>query len=336
MKKISLISLSILFVFTFFACKNEPKKSELTSTGNPVIDELSKKIAENPKSDSLYAMRAAAYYKDNIYDEAIKDMAKALAIDTTNAAYHHILADIYMDKNDSRMALRTMERVVGLYPTRIPSLLKLAEFQHILEQYKPSIESAAKVLQIDPQNSEAFFMQGRNLAALGEKDRAIAAFKKCTSLDAEHVDAWVELGHLLEEKKDPNSLQYFKTAQRIDSTNIPAIFGEAVFYSNKGQLPKAIEIYKKAISLDAQNADAYYNIGLLEMDAKNFRVAKENFNICINVDPQYVMSFFYRGVCAEELGEMTAAKSDYEQTIKLFPSFEKAKAALEKINIKMK
>jgi tetratricopeptide (TPR) repeat protein len=325
----------LTFVLFVCACKTEVQKDTIIITGNPVIDDLNKKIAENPKEDSLYAMRAAAYYKDNIYDQAIKDMAKALSIDSTNAAYHHILADIYMDNNDSRMALRTMERIVSIHPERIPSLLKLAEVQFIVAQYKPSIETTAKVLQLDPQNAEGFFMQGRNLAALNEKERAAAAYKKCTSLDAEHIDGWVELGHLLNEKKDPAALQYFQTAQRIDSTDVPAIFGEATFYTQKNQLDKAIEVYKKAIAIDHQNADAMYNIGLLSMDLKKFKEAKDNFNICTQVDPQYVMGFFYRGVCNEELGLFAEAKKDYEQTVTLSPNFERGRKALEKVQLKI-
>lgn len=336
MKKINILYLIILSVCTFFACKETEKEQKFVTTGNPVIDGLSKRIAENPKNDSLYAMRAAAYYKDNIYDEAIKDLAKAIAIDTTNAAYHHILADVYMDKNESRMAIRTMERIVALYPTRIPSLLKLAELQHIVQQYKPSIEITAKVLQIDPQSAEAFFMQGRNLSALNEKERAIAAFKKCTSLDAEHVDAWVELGHLIEEKKDPTALQYFLAAQRIDSTDVHAIFGEAVHYSNRGELEKAITTYKRVVAKNPQDADALYNIGLLYMDLKKIKEAKDNFNICINIDAQYVMAFFYRAVCNEQLGQLAEAKKDYENTMRLSPNFERGRLALEKINLKVK
>ena len=336
MKKINILYLFILGVCAFLACKNTDKKTEIVVTGNPVIDNLSREIAKNPKNDSLYAMRAAAYYKDNIYDEAIKDLAKALAIDTANVTYHHILADVYMDKSDSRLAIRTMERVVGLYPTRIPSLLKLAELQYIVQQYKPSIETTAKILQIDPQSAEAFFMQGRNLNALNEKDRAIIALKKCTALDAEHVDAWVELGHLMEEKKDATALQYFLTAQRIDSTDAPAIFGEAVYYSNRGQLEKSIATYKKVVAKNPQDADALYNIGLLYMDLKKINEAKDNFNICTNVDPQYVMAFFYRAVCNEQLGQLAEAKKDYENTMRLSPNFERGRLALEKINFKTK
>ncbi len=321
-------------VMLLFACKNDSKKTELLVTGNPLIDDLSKKIVENPKDPSIYAMRAAAFYKEEIYDEAIKDLAKALAMDSTNADYHHILADVYMDKNDSRMALRTMERVVALHPKRIQSLLKLAEFQYIVEQYKPSIQTSAQILEADPQCAEGFFMQGKNLSALNENDRAIAAFKKCTSLKSDHVDAWIELGHLMNDKKDASALQYFQTAQRIDSSNVIAIFGEATYFSSKNQLDKSIDCYKRAIRFDAQNADAYYNIGLLNLDLKKVKEAKENFNICTNVDPQFVMGFFYRGISNEQLGASEEAKKDYEQTLRLSPNFERAKLALDKLNLK--
>lgn len=316
-----------------FACSNEPKQ-EVIKTGNPAIDALSELIAKNPKNDSLLVKRAATFYKEGIFDEAIKDMARAMKIDSMNPNYHHILADIYMDNNNSRLALRTMERVVELYPERIPSLLKLADFQLIIKQNQESIKSVSRILQIDKQNADAFFLMGLNLKEMNEKDRAIAAFKNAVAADADLVDGWVNLGILLEEKKDNKSIEYIETALRIDSTSEEALHAKALFFQNRNKLKEAIAVYKKIPTFDRNNADAYYNIGLLYMDLDSIKQAKNNFQIAVSVDPQYILGYFYRGVASEKLGELKEAKADYQQTLTLSPNYQPAKDALAKLELK--
>ncbi len=327
---------SALIVLLFLvACKNQPKE-EIIKTGNPLINELSLQIAKNPTNDSLFVSRAAAFYKDGLYDEAIKDMARAMAIDSINPNYHHILADIYLDNNNSRLAIKTMERAVELHPERIISLLKLAEFQLIVKQNKESIMTLSRVLQIDKQNAEAFFTMGRNLKELGENERAIAAFKNAVAFDADLVDGWVNLGILLDEKKDNKALDYLETALRIDSTSEEALHAKANYFQNRNKLKEAIAIYKQIPKFDKNNADAFYNIGLLYMDLDSMQQAKNNFNIAVSVDQQYILGYFYRGVASEKLGDLKAAKADYEQTITLSPNYQPAKDALEKVKIKIK
>lgn len=327
--------LSVLSLILLFSCKNNPTQETL-KTGNPVIDALSEQIARSPQTDSLYAQRAALFYKEGIFQEAIKDMAKAMAIDSLNPYYHHFLADVYMDDNNSRMAIRTMERVVDLYPQRIPSLLKLSELQMIVKLNKESIQTLNKILQIDKQNAEAFFMMGNNLKELGERDRAIAAYKNCVAADADLVDGWINLGILLDEKKDNKAIEYLETALRIDSTSTHALHAKAMYFQNRNKLKEAIAIYKEIPKIDKDNADAFYNIGLLYMDLDSVAKAKDNFNIAVSVDPQYVLGYFFRGKASEKLGEYSQAKRDYEQTLVLSPNYQPAKDALEKIKIKNK
>lgn len=329
------IKLTIAFIAMsfLFSCQNG-EKVEVIKTGNPEIDALSAKIAKDPKNDTLYARRAYLFHQNGIFHEAIKDMAKAMKIDSLNPDYHHFLSDIYLDNNDSRMSIRTMERAVELYPERIASLLKLSEIQMIVKQNKESIKTISRILQLDKQNADAFFMMGMNLKEMGERDRAIAAFKNAVAYDGELLDGWVNLGILFDEKKDNKALEYIETALRIDSTSTEALHAKAMYFQNRDKLKEAIAIYKKIPLIDKNNADAYYNIGLLYMDLDSIQKAKNNFSVATSVDPQYALGYFYRGLSSEKLGELKEAKADYEQTLRLYPNYQPAQNALEKIKLK--
>ena len=150
-KTITLFS-SLLFVLLLAACKNsgnEPQ-AQVQLTGNPTIDKLSLEIAQKPGNPGLLAQRATVYYENEGYDEAIADMGAAIKLDSTNAGFYHLLADIYLDYYKSKKALETMEFVAAMYPDSIPTLLKLTEYYHILTMYEESMRTIDQVLQIDP------------------------------------------------------------------------------------------------------------------------------------------------------------------------------------------
>ena len=119
----------------------DKEQAAVEKTGNSSIDGISQKIAADPSNADLYVERATLFYENEGFDEAIRDMRQALMIDSVNVDYHHLLADIYLDYFKSHLALNTLERAVALYPERIPTLLKLSEFQLILKQYDASMRN---------------------------------------------------------------------------------------------------------------------------------------------------------------------------------------------------
>ncbi len=315
------------------ACKNKDAAANKSnaSTGNPVIDALNQQLEKEERNDKLYAKRASEYYKVEDFDNAIKDYAHALALDSMNIDYHHQLADVYIDAGKSRLALATMQRVAALYPQRIPTLLKLAEFQLILKMNDESLKTAHKVMLLDPQNSEGFFMEGMNLKEMGEKDRAILAFKSAAENDAENQDAWLNLGVLYIEKKDPIALKYIDNALRLDSTSMLALDAKAKFYQNKNDSKNAMLYYKKIVKFHPLDADALCNIGNICLKNNDLNEAYNNFNIAAQADPMHVSSYYYRGLASEKKGDIKAAQKDYQQAINLYPNFEDAKNGLERL-----
>lgn len=345
MKKISFSYITaliyVLFLIVGSACdKKTTNKTEdpaaTTVTGkqssNPAIKALSEKIAANPTDPTLYANRAAIFYEQEGYDEAIQDIGQALTMDSTNVEYLHFLADVYMDYFKSLKGLKTMEHAASLYPERIPTLLKLSEFQMILKKNKESLRTIEKIFQLDPQNAEAWFMSGMNFRDLGDEKRTINSFQTAVENDPDLVDAWIILGQLFAAKKNKIAEKYFDNALRIDSLSLEALTSKANYLHNEGRLGEAIQHYKKITIVDPQFSDSYYNSGLAYMELDSIERAHQLFDITIKTDPLHIMGYFYRGVTSEKKGDIASAKSDYQQALKLAPNFERAQEALQKLN----
>ena len=327
--KFGLIILLCFVAVLQFSCKADKTVKAEKKTGSPELDKLNAAIARDTLDHSLLFERAKLYYKNSYYDGAIADMVKAIGYERKNPDYYHLLCDLYLDYYKSKDALLTIERCVELFPKRIPSLLKLSETQLILKQYENSLATTSRILTINPETAEAYFMMGMNLRSIPDIERAKVAFRKATEIDPELVDAWLILGQIYESENDRKALDYYEAATNVDRNNPATWHSKAYYLQNHGQEDKALEIYRQINLIDKNYIDAYLNAGILYLDRDSIKQAYEQFDILINIKPTNHLAHYYRGISNELLSKTDNAKEDYKTTLILKPAFSKAKNALE-------
>jgi len=253
-------------------------------------------------------------------------------LDPSKPEYHHELGNMYMDYYKSRLALETMENAGVLFPKRIPTLLKLSEFQMILKQYDRALYSLERIRVIDPNNAEMFFMFGNVLQDMGRIGEAKTAYQNAVEQDPDLVDAWIKLGAILSQDKSPLAERYLDNALRIAPDNIAALIAKANFLAQvKNDLPNAIEYFKKVNIVDPQFEEGYLNLGLLYLDADSLQNAYNSFDLAIKIQPDYAESYFFRGMASKMQGDMVKAKNDFQQALKLKPGYEYAQNELAKM-----
>ncbi len=316
-----------------FACQpNESKEVATTRTGYPDIDNINQKLLDNPNDPTLYAARAALYYDYDGFDNAIKDLQKALSIDSTNVEYLHLLADVYLDYFKSRLALETMEKAAMLHPENILTLLKLSEFQLILTQHDAAMRTVDQILKKDPQNAEAYFMMGMTFKEKKDTARAINSFQQAVNFDSNLSDGWLQLGQLFAAMNKPIAKLYFENAVRVNPENVENQHALAFYLANTANdLEAALEVYKKINTIDPQYEEAYYNAGLIYLDLNDIDKAFEQFDLALKVSPTHIRSYFYRGVASEMKGNLATAKADYEQALRMAPDYEAARERLAQL-----
>ena len=334
--------LKIIFLLTLVgtllgACKDEPPKTpesttnapQIINTGNPAIDGLSSKIAQAPKDATLYAARAGSWLELEGYDEAISDLEKAISIDSLIPEYHHALADAYLDYYKSRKALETMVNAATIFPKRIGTLLKLAEFQHILKQYRDALFTLERIRVIEPNTPEMFFMFGLVFQEMGRIDEAKGAYQKAVESNPDLIDAWINFGKILGDEKNPLAERYFENALRVNPNSVPALHAMAFYLANqKNDIEGGIEYYKRVNVADPQFEEGYYNLGLVYLDADSLDQAYKSFDLAIKIKPDYAESYFFRGMASKMKGNLEAAKTDFQQSLSLNPEYEYAQKEL--------
>jgi len=317
----------------FFLKKAPPKPlSEVARElqADPELTRFNALLAQDPENDSLLYLRARAYYQLDAYDEAIRDLSQAIRLDSLHPAYYHLLADTYLDyarPNDSKNAINTLLTAAYKFPGRVPTLLKLSEFQLIVLQHDDALATVGKILERDPENADAFFMAGRVALDMGDTVRSIVSLKKAVQYDSGIKDAWMFLGKIYADLGNPQAIQCFDNVLRLDSMDLKAREYKGVFYKLSGDHPKAFAAYRDLIIHNPDYANAYFDIGMLYLELDSLSNAYTNFDIAIKADPLFVKAYYYRGIASEEMGNKEAALGDYIQANKMSPNYKEAKEA---------
>lgn len=308
------------FLFGFlviFGCKDKNTETNTNSSGYPEIEKVSQEIVNNPNKPELYMQRAKFFYEKNLYDRAIPDVLKAISLDSLNPVLYHFLSDCYLDSGDGASAKKTMFKVLGLYPERVPSLLKTAEIQYILEEYENSILTINQAVKVDAQNAECYFMLGVNFRALDDIPRAINSFQTAVEMDSKLTDAWLMLGELMEKNKDSRAQKYYESAVLSDPASPQAKHALAYYYQNHNNIPKALELYREIIISNKDYQDAYLNSGILYRELDSLDRAYEQFNILTGIAPTNANGFYFRGLTQKDRGKINEAVKDLETALNL-------------------
>ncbi len=324
--------LAVWFFFPQAPTTNDPAFQQ-----DPELATLNALIEKQPGNDSLLYRRAMAYYNLDAYDEALLDLNAALKRDSMQPRYYHLLADVLLDygrPNDSRRAIEVLKLAAQRFPGRIPTLLKLSEFQLIVKKHGDALTTLDQILQRDPQNADAFYMAGRVALDKGDTTSALASLQKSVRFDANNDDAWMFLGRIHSTRNDPVAIQCFDNALRLDSTNLEAREFKGAFYKRRGEFDKAFLIYRDIIVRNPDYPNAYFDMGMMYLEMDSLPKAYSSFDIATKTDPLFVMAYYWRGVVSEKQGNLAAALADYKQANGMSPGYLEAKEAKERLEKK--
>jgi tetratricopeptide (TPR) repeat protein len=91
---------------------------------------------------------------------------------------------------------------------------------------------------------------------------ARAAYERALELDAELVDAYINLGRLVHEGGDPRgAVRFYAEALRRGPDDAVIHYNLAVAYEDLERLGKARSHYQRALELNPRFADAHFNLG---------------------------------------------------------------------------
>jgi serine/threonine protein kinase/Flp pilus assembly protein TadD len=118
------------------------------------------------------------YKKFRKIDSGIRELEKAIELDSTYSWAYNTLGYAYLEKGEKQKALSMLNKYISLNPTDIDPLDSKAEIQFYIGEYKQAIKNCDLIMAIKPDHYSSNIILIRILIAQGKYSQAIIALNK--------------------------------------------------------------------------------------------------------------------------------------------------------------
>ncbi|WP_414584480.1 tetratricopeptide repeat protein [Scytonema sp. PCC 10023] len=207
----------------------------------------------------------------------------------------------------------------------IEQLLKQVNAAESVGNYSQAENIWRRVLQLEPNNSNAYNNLGNALRQQKKLDKAIDAYKKAIQIDGNFADAYNGLGNALydqrkyDQKKLDKAIDAFQKAIQLDPNYADAYNGLGNALYDQKKLDQAIDAFQKAIEFDSDHAYAYNGLGNALTDQKKLDAAIDAFQKAIQLNPKFVDAHNGLGNAFYDQKKLDEAIAAYKTAIQLYP-----------------
>lgn len=150
-------------------------------------------------------------------------------------------------------ARRRFEQAISIEPSLGAAYNGLAMLHLQAEEFEPALNTAERLLEIDPGNAEALGIRYEVYRRTGDETKMKAALEELQSADPDRI--------------------------------VEAFFQQGVLMFNEGNPEGAIEAFQRVLSADPENARAYYELGRSYLSAGDMNQAKEALQTFLTMAP---------------------------------------------------
>ena len=227
------------------------------------------------KVESIEHMnKGVEFYTTKQYNQAIKELEKAIQLDDKNEEAYHNLAIVHIDLKHWQKAAQLLTRAAALNPKNANYQFLLGRsYQELgeMEQARNSLENA---IALDPNFYKPSYFLGMVYYTLDEPQKAMQAYTDACTKNGRFIPAYGGLANLyIEYGFLDNAKQVLDEANKVvvpnsdEHAEIEKLLGTV--YQEKDDPNEAIIHLKKAVDIKPDMLDAVFNLGFTYAQIKS-------------------------------------------------------------------
>ena len=173
-------------------------------------------------------------------------------------------------------------------------------------------------LKLNANSSIAHYNLARFLASHGEREKAMAHYRKGLNIRPDDAEAHNNLGLLLAlNGQTKESLKEFEAAVQSDPGYAKAFFNLGRVYAISGELDKAVENYQQAMRLDPTQAEIRLGLGNALARQGRLEAAAAQLELATKLEPALADARVAWARVLEAQGKKIEAERQYEKALQL-------------------
>ena len=228
----------------------------------------------------------------------------------------------FLDKNQIKEAIDLFQSLPKELEKDIDFKILLASLYISDKQYDQAIEVANFILQIEPENIDAYELISLALEGKGDKAAQKANADKILEIDPYNVTVNIQKAEdYAMNKKYKLSKQSYKKALKNEPKNVDALFGYAQMSFYTDDLKEAEKSLNSILQLEPKNSLALAYMGKLAADSENFLRATKYVKEAIKYDPTNYDYYLDLGTYYRFQGKYSDAAAAWNKAVELDPSY---------------
>lgn len=271
-------------------------------------------------SDKKTAYKQLGQMKKNLklYEEAIADYDKALALDPKDAATRYTRGTMNFYRKDYDGAIADFNAALSLDRKMVSAYIARGISKRRKGYPEQAIADYKEALSFDSQSAWAYMCLGCAKVDLKRYEEAFADYDRALELNPKYAAVYYYRGNAKQElKRYEEAIADYDKAIELDPKYALAYFSRSVAKSRLKRYEEAIADYNKVIELDPQEAAAYNNRGYTKYHLRRYKEALSDCNQALALAPKYASAYDSRACVYQALGKTKEAERDFKKALAL-------------------
>lgn len=159
-------------------------------------------------------------------------------------------------------ALQYYSRAGALNPSSVVTRLNVGTLYQQKKSYEPAIAAYDSILVLYPNDVQANFYKAQCLAALGQKDAALAGFKTVLSLDSTNKEVKAQIFDIIKTTMTPAEMIAYLQQNSAGANAANDLYDYALELHKQNKFDDAVASYKEVLKLKTDNPEVYVNLAI--------------------------------------------------------------------------
>ncbi len=274
---------------------------------------------------SIHNDRGVAYWRLQRYDDALKDLNKALETGGESAATLNNRANVLLDMGRYDDALADLNKAITLAPGYGAAYNNRGNVYFQQGNYQAALADYQRAITLMPTNAAPYNGRAKALGALGRPYSGLRYITRAIALNGKYTAAYRNRAQIYQhlERSDDALADYERLIGLMPKD--PALYiGRGRVHIEKKHYRSAFTDFTKALELDPENAQAYTGRGAAQYERQIYDAALQDLNQAIAGNPQSAEAFYLRAATNFRLNDDEHAKADLAKAMELAPNYAEA------------
>lgn len=268
--------------------------------------------------------RSFAYTENKSYEEAMKDCEKALDLCLDKSEAYAAKAQIYYCKNDWENCIVFYLKALKIDLYYFECNFNLSFCYYKQSKYIEALQYMNMVLKIEPLMFQGLHLAGNCYFEMNENIPALEMYNNLSEISNVSAGLYIDIGNSYHKQaRFDDALIFYNKAQEIEPQN-PLIFQmKGICYIELNNEKDALENINKSIELSPGSFGNYFTRATFYSKFGKLEDSINDFTKCLEIEDSNYLAYCFRGIALFRSGLYEHAIKDMEQTIILYPDYEK-------------